>query len=137
VIPAQAFTVHRILSPSDRTVVTACEQAGCLRWRHGWDSPVDESTPTGLAAAALIRSRRHGRSFRELPRAAGGTITVFRFEPYQRCFEEHRTRAELYLARSWTPVTNQPIDRTHTRPSDWTEHLHEVLDRRIASTRKG
>lgn len=130
-LPAKAFTTHTILSPQDRTIVAACEQVGCLRWRNGWDTPVDERTPEGRFYAELIRSGRHRRTYRELARTADG-LTVFRFAAYQRCFQEHRTRPELYVAG----VGDGP-QRRHARPDDWTEDLHEALDRRLTSIERG
>jgi hypothetical protein len=85
-----------IASPPDRWVKAACEQVGCEQWRYGWDTLIDEATPLGARQAGYIRGQS-GRTFREL-RAPGG-LTVFRFEPRQRCFAEHRTRPQRFLVR--------------------------------------
>jgi hypothetical protein len=77
----------------DTTVRTACEDAGCEAFRNGWETVCDQRTPLGLEQAAYIR-QRSGRTFTEL----SGTPTVFRFEPGQRCFAEHRTRPARFLA---------------------------------------
>lgn len=130
-LPVRAFTTHQIISPQDTTIVAACHQVGCLRYRYGWDTPVDERTDEGRLYAELIRSGRHGRTYRELARTAEG-LTVFRFEAHQRCFQEHRTRPELFVAG----VGGGP-QRRHTRPEFWTEDLHETLDKRLTSTNRG
>lgn len=120
--PARAYKTYRVHSPSDRTVRTACEDAGCLAWRYGWETPVDESTPLGREQAAYIRLRS-GRTFTELHRADG--FTVFRFASGQRCFAEHQTRPELYLVRAGDWRHNLGTIRTHTRPADWVEDFGE------------
>jgi hypothetical protein len=89
---------YSIRWPRDVTVVAACEQVRCDNWLHGWDTLVDERTGPGRDAAGWIRSGQSGRTFRELPGAADGGVTVFRFEPHQRCFAEHRTRPSRFLA---------------------------------------
>ncbi|HEV2778816.1 MAG TPA: hypothetical protein VGX25_05390 [Actinophytocola sp.] len=130
-VPAQAFTTHQVLSPSDRTIVTACEQAGCLAWRHGFDKPVDERTPVGQLQAELIRSGRSGRTYRELPGKTAEGYTVFRFAAGQRCFAEHRTRPELYIVHRGTPSQHLQTLRRHTRPDLFIEDYRETLDRRL------
>lgn len=87
---------YRIRLPKDTTVRAACEQVRCANWLHGWDVVLDEREPAKKSAAAWIRSGQSGRTFRELP--GGGEVAVFRFEPHQRCFEEHRTRPVRFLA---------------------------------------
>lgn len=117
-----AFTVHQILAPEDRTIITACEQAGCVKWRQGWTSTYDESDPAGARAIAFVRSGRHGRSYRELPRT-GGTLVAFRFDGHQRCFTEHRTRAELFVVRNARGM--EPGAARRERPRFWSESLEE------------
>ncbi len=127
-LPAWAFVTHQILSPTDRQIIAACSEVGCLAYRHGWDKPVDEATELGQAQARLIRSGRTGRTFREMP-AVGG-LTVFRFAPYQRCFAEHRTRAEVFLVRGGNEHVSTGLIRRHTRPIDFVDDLRTTLDRR-------
>lgn len=136
-LPARAFTTHRLLSPSDRTIVAACETVGCLRWRNGWDSAVDERTDEGRMLAQVIRSGRHGRTWRELPGRDALGRTVFRFDSRQRCFSEHRTRPELFVVRKGTPSTPAGPTRQFTRGADFIDHYHEALDRRLDSKQKG
>ena len=105
--------------PKDVTVVAACEQVRCENWLYGWDTAVDERTPGGRDAAAWIRSGKSGRTWREI--SGGGDVTVFRFEPHQRCFAEHRTRP----ARLSVAVGGRVL-REHTSlaylAQDYTEH---------------
>lgn len=122
-MPVGAYQTYQIRAPRDVGAKSACEQANCQAWRYGWESSIDESTPLGQQQAAYIRAQS-GRTFRELKTEAG--LTVFRFEPHQRCFAEHGTRPEIYLVRDgdWrgNPTGRQ---RQHTRPADWVEDFGE------------
>ena len=131
-LPQRAFTVHQVASPSDRTIIAACEQVGCDRYRHGWIMRFDERTEEGRLYADLIRSGRHRRTFREHAAKTADGLTVFQFAAHQRCFAEHRTRPELYVARVGTAPA-----RRHVRPADFVEDLHETLDRRLSSRKRG
>jgi len=134
-MPAQAYRSFVIHSPRDVTVRTACEDAGCLAWRHGWESVIDERTPLGRDQAAFIRTRS-GRTFRETRTEAG--LTVFRFEPFQRCFKDHRTRPERYLVRGGDYRGNPRGERrVHQRPADWVEDCGTHLDRLAEARKRG
>lgn len=116
------YRTFTIVSPTDRSVVAACSQVGCLEWRNGWQSVIDESTQLGQGQAAYIRSESR-RTFREQRTSAG--LTVFTFESGQRCFAEHRTRPEIYAVRGgdWREQTSPA--RSHQRPADWVEDFQE------------
>lgn len=120
--PAAAYQTYQILCPPDQQVRTACEDAGCLQWAHGWETTVDEATELGRRQAGFIR-QRSGRTFTEHRTAEG--LTVFRFASRQRCFAEHRTRPEFYTvhAGDWREYLGNI--RTHTRPADWVEDFAE------------
>ncbi|MCT2591151.1 hypothetical protein LHJ74_14750 [Streptomyces sp. N2-109] len=121
--PVQAYQTYQIVSPPDRLVRAACEQVGCQAWAHGWESVVDEATELGQRQAAHIRQRSQ-RTYREQRTQAG--LTVFRFEPGQRCFAEHSTRPELYAVRDGDHRGNPTgRTRTHSRPADWVEDFGE------------
>jgi hypothetical protein len=111
--------------PRDATVKAACEDVGCENWRYGWDSLIDESTSLGQAQAAYIR-QNSGRTFREMGRNEAG-LTVFRFDPHQRCFEEHRTRPARLLVASGGRVL-----RHHTSfddiADDYNHHIGRLAD---------
>lgn len=106
-----------IRMPRDTTVRAACEDVSCDAWRHGWETHVDEATALGREQAAYIR-QHSGRTFTE--RRTGAGVTVFVFEPRQRCFAEHRTRPARLLVRDGGRV------REHTTfaglAEDYTEH---------------
>lgn len=143
-LPARAYQTFAISSPRDTTVKVACEQAGCLAWRYGWELSFDQSITCGEPApmecrwiplgqplcgrcAALYIRVHSGRTFKESRRGDGKT--VFRFEPRQRCFDDHRTRPERYFVRGgdWRPEGRTPV-RQHSRPIDWVEDMAEQLD---------
>ncbi len=115
------YVVHM---PPDRYFKAACEQVNCEQWLFGWDSLIDERTPLGQAQARYIRVQS-GRTFREMKAPDG--LTVFRFEPRQRCFAEHRTRpVRLAVA------TGGIVLRTHASlgdlAEDYTEHVGRLAD---------
>ena len=129
-----AYQTYSITRPPDRSVVAACEQVGCAAWTRGWESAIDERTELGARQAAYIRTRS-GRTFREQRTAAG--LTVFRFEPHQRCFAEHRTRPEIYAVRGgdWRAQTSPT--RVHRRPADWVEDFGEQQQRLTDQQKRG
>lgn len=131
---ARNMTVHHILSPTDRLIPAACEQVGCLKWRKGWTATYDEATPEGARAAALVRSGRHGRTFRELART-GGTLVAFRFDAHQRCFAEHKTRPELFVVQNAAGMERGA--RRKERPRFWAESLQETYLRRAEARNRG
>jgi hypothetical protein len=158
--PPSAYKTYQVTSPPDTHVVVVCEQVGCLAWRNGWDTVVDERThlltdpdamyaeatrlghePSeagavlrelillGVRQAEYIRSGQSGRSFRELRTEDGRT--VFRFDSHQRCFAEHRSRAELYVVRDgdWRGNPRGTAPRQHVRAADWVEDFAGHQDR--------
>lgn len=132
--PVGAYQTYTVSSPTDRLVRTACEQAGCLAWRYGWETRVDESTPIGQQQAHYVRVQS-GRTFREFRTQDG--LTVFRFEPYQRCFAEHRTRPEFYGVRAGDWRRSLGVLRRHTRAADWVEDFGEHQQRLAEERQKG
>ncbi len=126
------YTTFEIRALPDTTVVAACKDVGCDYWRSGWDSPVDERTAEGRLQAYAIE--HSGRTFTRLKRADG--VTVFRFDPYQRCFREHRTKPDLWLRRGgdWRVDPKEPV-RRHVRAADWVEDFQEH-EGRLANLRE-
>ena len=124
--PSSAMQSYRIAAPPDVTVVAACEQVGCEAWRNGWDTIVDEATDLGTRQAAHIRSGQTGRTWREMARGDG--LTVFRFDPKQRCFAEHRTRPETFTVAAGDVRSFGGLIRRHVRPVDWVEDMAGHLD---------
>ena len=121
--------VYRLQAPPDILVRSACEDAGCLAFRHGWETTVDEATELGRAQAAYIR-RDSGRTYSEHRTAAG--LTVFRFDPRQRCFTEHRTRPQQFRV-----YDGGHLDRQHTRAADWLEDCGEHLGKVVTAKERG
>lgn len=121
--PSGAYVTYGISVGRDVEVVAACKDVGCEYWRDGWDSPIDERTEQGRMWAYMIREES-GRTFRELRRADG--VTVFRFEPYQRCFREHRTTPDRFLVRDGDWRGNPTgRGRLHANGADWADDFRE------------
>lgn len=121
-----AYKTYAIRQPADQAVKTACEDAGCLAWRYGWESSFDESTDLGAAQASYVRWQS-GRTFKESRTAEG--MTVFRFESGQRCFAEHRTAPQIFGVRDGDWRGNPSGRRfVHQNPADWVEDfgLHQI-----------
>lgn len=130
-LPPSAFKTYSVRRQRDVSIAAVCEQVNCPQWRHGWESTVDETTELGQRQAAYIRGHAR-RTFREQRTAAG--LTVFRFEPGQRCFADHRTVPETYTVRrggAGTPA------RIHTRPADWVEDFTEHQQHVAADRERG
>jgi hypothetical protein len=117
------YITYSIRGGRDTTVVAACKDVGCPAWAHGWETTVDEATDLGKRQAAYIR-QKSGRTFTEQFTAAG--LTVFRFEAFQRCFAEHKTRPDSFWRRDGDWRGN-PTGRSlrHTRAQDWIEDFQE------------
>ncbi len=117
------YVTYAIRAGRDTTVVSACKDVGCQNWAHGWETTVDEATDLGKAQAAYIR-QKSGRTSTEQRTAAG--LTVFRFEAFQRCFTEHRTRPDSFWRRDGD-FRGNPTGRSlrHTRAADWIEDFQE------------
>lgn len=131
-LPPHARKSYTILSPPDTEVVAACQEVGCVDYRRGWRTVVDETTELGAKQAHYIR-RESKRTFVEGKTDAG--LTVFTFASHQRCFREHRTRPTQYLVREGdhrgNPRGAAPIK--HQSPEDWVEdfaaHQQTLADR--------
>lgn len=132
--PPGAYQTYRIASPPDGQVRAACEQVGCLAWRNGWETIVNEATDLGKRQAFYIRSHS-GRAFRE-QRTQGG-LTVFRFESGQRCFAEHSTRPEIFLVRGGDWRQDRGLIRRHVKGADWVEDFAEHQDRIAQQIERG
>ncbi|MFD6113595.1 hypothetical protein ACFWG0_26280 [Streptomyces yangpuensis] len=130
-----AYQTYSITQRPDVLVRAACQQVGCGAWINGWESTIDETTTQGQAQAKYIRTQS-GRTFREQRTAAG--LTVFRFEPRQRCFAEHKTNPETYGVRAGDWRGNPTgWNRQHQRPADWVEDFGEHQQRIADQQKKG
>lgn len=124
-MPAQAYQTYAYSRGRDIRRKAACQEVGCEAYKHGWETAVDESTEMGRQQARYIRTQS-GRTFREYRSEAG--LTVFRFEPYQRCFADHQTIAEAFYVRGGDWRLNQGLIRRHANGRDWAEDMAEQLD---------
>lgn len=124
-MPAQAYQTYAYRRGRDIRRKAACQEVGCEAYRLGWETAVDEATEMGRQQAHYIRTQS-GRTFREYRSEAG--LTVFRFEPYQRCFADHQTVAEAFYVRGGDWRLNQGLIRRHANGRDWAEDMAEQLD---------
>lgn len=128
--PSEAYVTYSISMRPDTDRKFTCQEVGCDYWRNGWDSPIDERTEEGRTWAFMIRHPEafgeSRRDFKELRREDG--VTVFRFDPYQRCFRDHDTIPDLFIVRDGDWRDN-PMrrGRVHVNGYDWAEDfaLHE------------
>jgi hypothetical protein len=117
------YITYAIRATTDVAVVSACKDVGCRHWLHGWQTSVDETTDLGKSQAAYIR-QKSGRTFAEQRTGAG--LTVFRFEAFQRCFSEHRTKPDRFIRRDGD-FRGNPTGNVvhHARAQDWIEDFQE------------
>lgn len=129
------YQTYAVRAGRDTTVVAACKDVGCQAWNRGWETTVDERTPLGLAQARYIRTQS-GRTHTERKTVEG--LTVFRFEAFQRCFQEHRTKPDVFYRRhgDWRGNPSGAM-HVHTSPLDWAEDFMEHQDRINTLTQKG
>ncbi|SDU42668.1 hypothetical protein [Jiangella alkaliphila] len=135
-LPAAAMKTYAVIAnPQTHFRAGTCEEAGCLAFRHGWATAVDQRTELGQRQAAYIRTRS-GRAFTEDVDALGRV--TFTFLPGQPCFTEHRVRLErepLYVVRGGdfrgNPRGTRP--RVHTSAAsfvdDFASHQQGLADR--------
>lgn len=137
--PFTAYKTYRIFAPpSTHWAPATCAEVGCGPYTGGWRTIVDETTDQGRAQAFYIR-RRSGRRFTEDRDDAG--LTVFAFEPGQRCFaaDRHRRRLDrppLYLVEDgdWRRKTGR---RRHAGVMDWVDDFANHQDRIAAAVQRG
>jgi hypothetical protein len=121
--PSSAYVTYAISMRPDTGFRFTCQEVGCEYWREGWDSPVDERTEQGRMWAHVIRHESR-RTFKELRREDG--VTVFRFDPYQRCFRDHDTLPDLFVVRDgdWRGNPTKR-GRVHANGLEWAEDFQE------------
>lgn len=128
-MPPGAYQTYAYSRGRDIRRKAACREVGCEAYAHGWETRVDEATEMGRAQAHYIRTQS-GRTFRESRTAEG--LTVFRFEPYQRCFADHQTIAEAFYVRGGDWRENRGLIRRHVNGRDWAEdfgtHAQKIAD---------
>lgn len=125
-MPVGAYKTYQIVSPvATHWRKATCAEVDCDHYVNGFRTRVDERLELGQKQAHYIR-KESGRRFTEDRDDAG--LTVFTFEPGQRCFasDSHKLpleRPELYLTRpgDWrgNPTGERPYQ--HTKPEFWVE----------------
>lgn len=121
-MPAGAYKTYAYSRGRDIRRKAACQEVGCEAYRIGWESMFDETTELGREQAHYVRTGS-GRTFKEYRSEAG--LTVFRFEPGQRCFRDHETVAEAFYVRGGDFRLNQGLIRRHANGRDWAEDMGE------------
>lgn len=90
--PAELYKTYRISAPvSTHFRPATCAETECLNYTKGWKTVVDESTDLGRAQARFIRLESKRKAV-ESKDPTG--LTVFVFEPGQRCFTQHQIRLD-------------------------------------------
>ena len=113
----QAFQIARPVATHFEAAT--CREKNCPHYLNGWKTIV----PTESAQANYIR-RESGRHFKETK--VGNGMSEFVFPPGQRCFRDHYKpldKQEIFLHRT------AEGSRVHQRPTDWTEHMNEEIER--------
>lgn len=128
-LPVAAVKTYQIEAPLDDGRdfwrLASCAEIGCKWYREGWASPIDERTEDGQQQAWAIRNRS-GRRYTEDRGQAPG-ITVFTFEPGQKCFkwEEHLVRTgrpALFIVHGGDWRGNPTgLKLTHVNADDWVD----------------
>lgn len=134
-LPAAAMKTYALVAPlASHWRPARCEEVDCANQAAGWRTVIDEATELGQAQAYYVRAQS-GRRFVET-REAG--LTVFTFEPGQRCFAAHQApleREPTYLVKGgdWRGNPRGTPLRQHARPQDWVEdfaeHQQQLADR--------
>lgn len=138
--PVQAYKTYALSAPpATHWRKATCDEADCPAYRNGWQSTIDESSALGQFQADYIRETS-GRAFTE-ERQPGG-MTVFTFEPTQRCFasDDHKVPLERepnYLVRGGDWRANTGLIRRHSNGVDWVDDMSETLDNVKTAVERG
>lgn len=136
-MPVQAYKTYTLASPTATHFRPAtCEEVACPNFLNGFRTRLDERTEQGMALAHYIR-KESGRRFTEDRDDTG--LTVFTFEPGQRCFNsaDHKLplqRPEICIVRGgdWRGNPTGQVVK-HRNLDDWVEdfalHQQDIADR--------
>lgn len=118
-----------------------CAEKGCAGYTNGWITRIDEGTDLGQGQGYYIR-KQSGRSFTEHRDELG--LTVFTFEPGQRCFrppKDHMIeigRPELYVVRGGDWRGNPRREHRHHRNgADWVDDFANHQDKLATRHQQG
>lgn len=138
-LPAAAYRTYAISSPvSTHYRPGTCTEVDCQAQARGWRTAVDEATGRGQKQAYYIR-KLSGRKFVE-SREAG--LTVFLFEPGQKCFATHQVslqRPENFyvVGGDWRGNPLGTPTYRHSRGEFWVEDFAENMDKLAGRANKG
>lgn len=91
-MPAEMYKTYRVSAPhSTHFRPGTCSEVDCPNYTKGWKTTVDESTDLGKQQAHFIRLESKRKAV-ESKDPTG--LTVFVFEPGQRCFMQHQVRLD-------------------------------------------
>lgn len=141
-LPADKYKTYQIQKPLEtHWRQGTCAEKQCRGFMEGWVTRIDESTDLGQGQAFYIR-KQSGRSFKEHRDELG--LTVFVFEPGQRCFrpaKDHMIqvgRPELYVVRGGDWRGNPRRERRrHANAADWVDDFAEHQDKLATRLQQG
>lgn len=139
-MPAQAYKTYELRAPvASHFRPATCAEVDCPAHLHGWRTVIDETSPLGQFQASYIR-KESGRAHVEHRDDAG--MTVFTFEPGQRCFAsgDHRLTLErepICLVRGGDWRADTGLMRRHVHPEDWVDDFATHQDRIADQIQKG
>lgn len=126
---------------SNDYVPATCEEVSCQNYLNGWQSVIDESTDLGQRQAHYIRTLS-GRGFREITGAmlnemlrhkaeakgedwtpVADTMTVFTFEPGQRCFQSDSHMKPQAYNPLYLVGGREGLIRRHSSGDSWADDL--------------
>jgi len=139
-LPVDAMKTYQVSAPlATHFRIATCEEVDCKHHREGWKSVIDESSTLGQMQAYHIRNRSGRRYTEDRNRAPG--MTVFVFEPGQKCFSQHHVpleRPALYVVRDgdWRGNPTGSL-RKHTKSEDWVDDFQNHQDKLATELQKG
>jgi hypothetical protein len=138
-LPAEAMKTYTLAMPlTTHWRPATCAEVDCPSYLSGWRTTVDERTELGQRQAHYIR---HDRTRKHTEDRTETGLTMFTFEPGQRCFTAHRIRTarpQRHLVRGGDWRGNPRGEfREHTRPDDWVEDFAEHQDKLATRLERG
>jgi hypothetical protein len=120
-----------------------CEEAGCRKWRHGFEIRLDTSDPDPRAVARLkyLRDGGLGKRFTEW-REPGQTVVVFRFPAGTRV-PGHENEHRIRVARPEIFAVRDPRSGLYVHQGrgggadDWVDQFANHQDKLADAHRKG
>lgn len=127
----QSFTIKAPIATHWRP--GTCYEDDCDQYVNGFYLDVDESDLHLNGGAARAHYIRHDKSRKHTEERLPTGLTRFAFPPGTNCFGKHIVRSDrpsVLVVRGGDYRGNPLGDqRVHKNANDWTEHLHETLDK--------